>query len=96
MENENILEILIEDIENILTDIFLSGFYAIQTSSLEKIEEKSKLAKELGMKKLGELLENFKVELNKRKNSFDFDLIRITENFCKIEFYIEHLKKMQD
>lgn len=96
IEEEKNLEDLMEDIENLMTDIFLSGFHAVQSSSLEKIAEKSETARKLGMKRLSGLLESLGLELNRKKSSFESDIIKITENFCRIEFYIEHFRKMQD
>lgn len=86
------IQILIENVENILNDIVLSGFHTTQNSTIERIKENINLSNGLGMKKLSELLENLENELNKRKNSFEYEIIFLTDIFCKIEFYLESLK----
>lgn len=90
------VEILVEDVENIMNDIFLSGFFSVSNITIEKIEKNSDIAEKLGMKKLSQILVNLKIELNKRKNSFENNLISLTDVFCKLEFYMENLKRYSE
>ena len=92
MESENTLEIIGDEIENILNDIFLSGFHSVPDSIIDRIEQKRKNCKNLGMKKAAELLSGLKDELNKRKNSFDYNSEFVAVFFTKMEFYIENFK----
>lgn len=46
------------------------------------------------MSKAGELIGNLKNELNKRRNSFEYDIKTAADIFCKLEFYIQNAKDM--
>ena len=39
MKNSNVVETIINDTENIMNDIFLSGFHTVQPATFEKLEQ---------------------------------------------------------
>ena len=51
MKDNNILETIINDTENIMNDIFLSGFHMVQPATFEKLEQIEKLCQKTGMSK---------------------------------------------
>lgn len=92
MVEENQLLFLLEETDYLLEDILLSGFHSIQTSSLEKLERLKNNFDSYGMEKGKELLNKLFIELNKRRNSFEYEMDTITETFCSIEFYVRTAK----
>lgn len=92
MVEENQLLFLLEETDYLLEDILLSGFHSIQTSSLEKLERLKNNFDSYGMEKGKELLNKLFIELNKRRNSFEYEMNIITEIFCSIEFYVRTAK----
>lgn len=92
MAEENQLLSLLEETDYLLEDILLSGFHSIQTSSLEKLQKLKNNFDSYGMEKGKELLNKLFVELNKRRNSFEYEMDTITETFCSIEFYVRTAK----
>ena len=92
IENENALEIIVDEIENILNDIFLGGFHSVPNFLIDRIAKEQKNCENIGMNKAGELLAGLRDELNKRKNSFDYNLETTAGFFTKLEFYIENFK----
>ncbi|WP_304160279.1 hypothetical protein [Fusobacterium ulcerans] len=94
MKNNNVVETIINDTENIMNDIFLSGFHTVQPATLEKLEQIENLCRKTGMSKAGELIGNLKNELNKRRNSFEYNIKTAADIFCKLEFYIQNAKDM--
>ena len=92
MKNSNVVETIINDTENIMNDIFLSGFHTVQPATFEKLEQIENLCRKTGMDRAGELISDLKNELNKRRNSFEYDVKIATDIFCKLEFYIQNAK----
>ena len=94
MKNSNVVETIINDTENIMNDIFLSGFHTVQPATFEKLEQIENLCRKTGMDRAGELISDLKNELNKRRNSSEYDVKIATDIFCKLEFYIQNAKDM--
>lgn len=94
MKDNNILETIINDIENIMNDIFLSGFHMVQPATFEKLEQIEKLCQKTGMSKAEELMRELRDKLNQRRNSFEYDIRAAADVFCKLEFYIQNAKDM--
>ena len=94
MKNNNVVETIINDTENIMNDIFLSGFHTVQPATFEKLEQIENLCRKTGMDRAGELISDLKNELNKRRNSFEYDVKIAADIFCKLEFYIQNAKDM--
>lgn len=94
MKNSNVVETIINDTENIMNDIFLSGFHTVQPATFEKLEQIENLCRKTGMDRAGELISDLKNELNKRRNSFEYDVKIAADIFCKLEFYIQNAKDM--
>lgn len=94
MKNNNVLETIINDTENIMNDIFLSGFHTVQPATFEKLEQIEELCRKTGMSRAEELARNLRDELNKRRNSFEYNVEAATDIFCKLEFYIQNAKDM--
>lgn len=94
MKNSNVVETIINDTENIMNDIFLSGFHTVQPATFEKLEQIENLCRKTGMGRAGELISDLKNELNKRRNSFEYDVKIAADIFCKLEFYIQNAKDM--
>ncbi|WP_176892025.1 hypothetical protein LIY46_03200 [Fusobacterium varium] len=94
MKNNNVVETIINDTENIMNDIFLSGFHTVQPATLEKLEQIENLCRKTGMSRGAELVSDLKNELNKRRNSFEYDIEAATDIFCRLEFYIQNAKDM--
>ena len=92
MDSQNTLEIIVDEIENILNDIFLSGFHSVPDSLIKRIEQQFKVCKDIGMSKAAQLLAGLRDELNKRKNSFEYNSETVADFFTKIEFYIENFR----
>ena len=47
-----------------------------------------------GMNRAEQLIKNLRDELNKRRNSFEYNIESATDIFCKLEFYIQNAKDM--
>lgn len=94
MKNNNVLETIINDTENIMNDIFLSGFHTVQPATFEKLEQIEELCRKTGMSRAEELVRDLRDELNKRRNSFEYNVEAATDIFCKLEFYIQNAKDM--
>lgn len=88
-----LIERIVEDGEDIIYDIFLSGFHSTQPSVLERLEEFSKLCERAGAKRGEELSKKLREGLVKRVNSFDGDIRELSEIFSQFEFYIRVAKK---
>ncbi len=91
--NYNNILLVISDTQNIMNDIFLSGFHSIQISTLERLKGIETAYYKLDMKTGGKLISHLYDELNKRVNSFKYDINNITEIFCRLDFYIENIKE---
>lgn len=87
-----LVEKIVEDGEDIIYDIFLSGFHDTQPSTLDRLEEFSKLCEKAGAKKGEELSKKLKIELIKRVNSFEGNTKELSEIFSQFEFYIRITK----
>ncbi|WP_462428270.1 hypothetical protein [Fusobacterium varium] len=94
MKDNNILETIISDTENIMNDIFLIGFHTVQPATFEKLEQIEELCRKTGMNRAEQLIKNLRDELNKRRNSFEYNIESATDIFCKLEFYIQNAKDM--
>lgn len=92
MTEGNQIVSLLDEINYLLQDILLSGFHSIQLPSLEKLAELRNGFDFYGMEKGKELLNKLFVELNKRRNSFEYGVNELTEIFCSIEFYVRTAK----
>lgn len=88
-----LIEKVIEDGEEIIYDIFLSGFHSVQPSLLERLDQFSKLCEKAGAKKGEELSKRLRDGLNRRISSFDGDISELSKIFSQFEFYIRVAKK---
>lgn len=89
-----IVEKLVEDGEDIIYDIFLSGFHGVQPSILTRLDEFSLLCEKAGAKKGESLAKELRDKLSKRVNSFDVDINELSLIFSHFEFYIRTAKKV--
>lgn len=92
MENENSLISLLSETENLMNDIILSGFHSIQNSSLERLNSLKDIYNQYGMVKGNKIIDNLINELNKRRNSFEYNINKISDDFCLLEFYVKNAK----
>lgn len=67
MKNSNVVETIINDTENIMNDIFLSGFHTVQPATFEKLEQIENLCRKTGMDRAGELISDLKMNLIKEE-----------------------------
>ncbi len=88
MEN---LEFIVEQTEEILCDLLLSGFQSVHIATIEQIDELAKIYELYGMTKGKGLLEQLRRTLIKRKNSFECDLQSLMKAYSRLEFYISSL-----
>ncbi len=88
MEN---LEFIVEQTEEVLCDLLLSGFQSVYAVTIEQIDELVKAYALYGMTNGKTLLEQLKRELMKRKNSFEYDLQALMRAYSQLEFYIASL-----
>lgn len=94
MVNNDVLETVINDTENVMNDIFLSGFYSVQPAVLEKLQHLGRICEKAGMEKGASLLLELRDELNKGSSSFDYSSTRAASLFCTLEFYIQNAKDL--
>ncbi len=88
MEN---LELIVEQTEELLCELLLSGFQSVHIATLQQIDELVGVYESYGMTKGKSLLEQLKRGLMKRKNSFEYDLQSLTKAYSQLEFYIASL-----
>lgn len=93
MEEDNAVLSLIEDAENVMQDIFLSGFHSVGVASVEKIEKLQEEFASYGMTTAKEYLHQLKEQLHLRRNSFSYDVNQLTKTFCILEFYFTTAKQ---
>lgn len=89
MEEENQLLLLMEDTENLMEDIMLSGFNSVHVETLTRLQELKHVFEGLGMTIGYQLLDLLFKTLSERKNSFHGDIESLTNTFCKLEFYLK-------
>lgn len=89
-----LIEDLLTEIEEILNDIFLSGFNSIPKITLERMKSCEKDCRENGMERGSELLKNLQLELEKKIESFSSESKNLTKIFCELEFYLQVSKKI--
>lgn len=88
-----LIEKIVEDGEDIIYDIFLSGFHSVQPSIFTRLENFSKLCEKAGAKKGEKLSKDLRNKLNKRVNSFEKDIKELSLTFAQFEFYIRTIRK---
>lgn len=92
MEEDTSLLPLLEETENLMNDILLSGFHSVQASTLDKWREIGEIYDKLGMEEGKKIISTLEKELHKRRNSFEYDISKITKLFCTLEFYLKNAK----
>lgn len=90
LDYENNILSVVSETENIMNDMLLSGFHSVQMSTLERIKSLESAYSKLNMQTGAELILQLYNELNKRRNSFEYNINNITKIFCKLEFYIRN------
>lgn len=92
MEEDNLVLTLVQDAENLLGDIFLSGFHSVPAAVIERLQELTKDFESYGMKKGKELLERLSQDFVQRRGSFQYDVKQTAKDFCSLEFYLENAR----
>lgn len=89
IDTSNLIQV-INDTEYLLNDILLSGFHSVQISTMERLKLLEDIYDKYGMETGRKLVKELYNQLNKRKNSFEYDINEIAEIYCKLEFYIKN------
>lgn len=84
--------LLVEDTENFMEDVMLSGFHSVHNQTLERLQELQTIFESLGMESGHEVLKLLFEGLSERKNSFHIDVENLTKTFCRLEFYLKVAK----
>lgn len=91
MENlskEEKLEMLLADVENLLEELFQSGFDTVHDSTLEAMENMTKLTEQYGMAYLSELLEALTRGLAMRRHQLEKKQDGMAGLYAKLNEYI--------
>lgn len=92
MAEDSKLLFLVDDTENFMEDIMLSGFHSVHNQTLERLQELQYVFESLGMEAGHKLLKLLFEGLSERKNSFHTDVENLTKTFCRLEFYLKVAK----
>lgn len=91
--SESVVLQLLDDGESLLCDLFLSGFNSVSMSTIEKCKALQKSYSDYGMKTGALCMKNLERELLQRKNSFSYDIAKLTKEYCYMDFYIKTAKE---
>ncbi|MCY6371676.1 hypothetical protein [Clostridium ganghwense] len=91
-ENTANVNLLIEDLENILDEMFLRGLGCAYNNIIEDINIVSKKCKDIGLFFATEKLDNIKKELSKKQHSMNFNYSKVVEEYYALSVYVNVIK----
>lgn len=81
------IRFLINELEDILNDIFLSGLGSIKDNTIEELKKMSEKCNDIGLSFAGENLEYLSNELSKKQHSIGFDYAELVEAYYGLKLY---------
>ena len=88
----NEISSLLDETENVMCDILLSGYHSVRESSMERLREIADTYQEYGMETGAAIVTELWDALNLRINSFDYDKTKITDKISALEFYMRNAR----
>jgi hypothetical protein len=86
-QNTDNIKSLLDDLNNILNDIFLSGLGSVKDNTIEDMKELSKKCNDIGLFFAGEKLDYIANELSKKQHSIGFDYSELVEAYYGLRLY---------
>ena len=90
------LGFIIEEMDGIRDMLLVSGFYSIQENMIHKIKELANSANRCGLEQGGLLLEKIAKGLEAKRHALDYDFKELTNDFFKLNLYVEAIKKKME
>ncbi|WFD09718.1 hypothetical protein [Tepidibacter hydrothermalis] len=87
------IKYLIEDIEELLEGIFLSGAGSLNENIVNDVKALANRSAEVGLSFAAEKLNNIYDELNKKYHSIQFDYSKLVKEYYLLNGYIDIIKK---
>ena len=82
------LEILLEEVGNLLEELFQSGFRTVHDSTMASLENMEELAVQYGMQYLADMLGELKGGLAKRRHSLERPKDGMAETYTRLNEYL--------
>jgi hypothetical protein len=79
---------ILDDIENLLDGMLLSGISVIREGELRELERLEGKCSSIGLKQASKLLSVIKTALDKKRHSLNFDSVETMEGCCALGSYI--------
>lgn len=79
---------LIQEIENVMNDLLLSGFNTIHDYTLNEMKKLGQLCESYGMIYPSSIINNLVSDLTKKRHNFDFDYSTVIEDYFKLNKYL--------
>ncbi len=79
---------LIQEIENIMNDLLLSGFNTIHDYTLNEMKKLGQLCESYGMIYASNIINNLVSDLSKKRHNFEFNYSTVIEDYFKLNKYL--------
>lgn len=87
---------LLLDIEEVLEDMFQSGFLSVQDHTIAAILELDEVSEQMGLHGAGEMLAEIGRLLKKRHHQIEFEAAPLLELTAKLYAYLEYCEEKLD
>ena len=92
MEKYNSILDLINEVESIFEELFLSGLNSVQKETINRIKNIAAKSDNFGFEQAGIILSKISIELEERRHCMHYDYEVLTNEFFKLNLYLSIIK----
>ncbi|QZY56180.1 hypothetical protein [Crassaminicella profunda] len=97
LENKYNIKGIIEELEQIINDLFLSGLGIVYENTMEDMKNLVEKCRDIGLTFAGEKLEDMMKELSKKEHSVSFDYSKVVKDYHALSGYVDIvISKIED